>query len=531
MAAELITLNPDQHQISFVPKLTTDLPFFNLTSKRKDIPRVIKYQATDEEGRTIHWEVHQNTSKEIGPPGVEAHLVWVLLVKPCIDAHRTPGGRIPDVIPLGGIRECLRKVGWTAGGRQARRLIRVLTQISFAGCIADLWLPTGTADDSGNDKYLHIQGRFSKMEVYKIGERHISPDDPTMTQYDFDLDDSVYIKLAALEVKLQEAQDQRPQDNQYLFSVGPASRRWYELMSAKIFGVVKNKGVFCEIRYSWYIQHHHTLKRLYHRFRVVEQMNRVVQDHLDSGYLNRVEYRAIKEPDQEIDYIIRYYPGIGATDSILRIRHHLSGKRSKTKPTQLARDAADVGEWPVSSDKEVAAAPAAWALITERQAQDEQLLTQLFRQFGITLVRAFDLINNDRTATAKQLEYWPHRNIQIKAGLAGWMIAAIERNYAPPPGFAEAIQRQKEVAAAEFRLALIASCSFCDKHGFIQIETPGSGHRTVRICTHNPTIERPDLPGHDKLNKGATRQNAKNGLQRDGKTTDEENSARPVSTP
>jgi hypothetical protein len=491
MAAELITLNPDQHQISFVPKLTTDLPFFNLTSKRKDIPRVIKYQATDEEGRTIHWEVHQNTSKEIGPPGVEAHLVWVLLVKPCIDAHRTAGGRIPDVILLGGIRECLRKVGWTAGGRQARRLIRVLTQISFAGCIADLWLPTGVADDVGNDKYLHIQGRFSKMEVYKIGERHVSPDDPTMAQYDFDLDDSVYIKLAALEVKLQEAQDQRPQDNQYLFSVGPAARRWYELMAAKIFGVVKNKGSFCEIRYSWYIQHHHTLKRLYHRFRVVEQMNRVVRDHIDSGYLRSVEYRAIKEPDQEIDYIIRYYPGEGATDSIVRIQGHLSSNRSKRRSAQKDQLSAKIGEWTTPPRKKILV-EIPQTLITESQAQEEQLTIRLFRQFGITPLKALHLVHNNRGATVKQLEYWPHRNVQIKGGLAGWMIAAIERNYPPSPGFAEAQRRQTEAAAAEARLEAIATCSFCNGRGFIEVESTGpDGHGTVRLCTHNPNIENP----------------------------------------
>ena len=70
-------------------------------------------------------------------------------------------------------------------------------------------------------------------------------------------------------------------------------------MAAKIFGVVTNNGQFCEIRYSWYIKHHHTLKRQYQRFRVVEQMNRVVKDHIESGYLGKVEYRVVKEPDRD----------------------------------------------------------------------------------------------------------------------------------------------------------------------------------------------------------------------------------------
>src|SRR5712692_325803 len=296
MAFELIPLNPDQHTITFVPKLTTELPFFNLTSRRRrrDIPKVIKYHGRDAAGRPINWEVYQDTSKEIGAPAVEAHEVWYLLVKPSIDSQRLPNATIPEIIPLGGIRECLRKVGWTAGGYQARELIKALTQISFAGCVADLWLPTGERDYDGRERFLQIKGRFSRMSVYAIGEHHLTEEELAKSKFEFDLEDVLYIRLDTLEAKLQQLQDRRILDNQYLFSVSPIARRWYELMAAKIFGVVSNNGQFCEIRYSWYIKHHHTLKRYYERFRVVQQMKRVVHDHVESGYLNSVEYRAIK---------------------------------------------------------------------------------------------------------------------------------------------------------------------------------------------------------------------------------------------
>jgi hypothetical protein len=53
---------------------------------------------------------------------------------------------------------------------------------------------------------------------------------------------------------MQKHQGQRPIDNEYLFSVSPSARRWYELLAPKIFGVVENKRNsqegFCEIRYS-----------------------------------------------------------------------------------------------------------------------------------------------------------------------------------------------------------------------------------------------------------------------------------------
>ena len=185
MAVELIPLTPEQHALTFVPKLSTELPFFNLTSKRKDIPKVIKYQGKDTAGRPIRWEVYQDTSKEIGAPAVEAHEVWYLLVKPSIDSQRLPNGRIPEIIPLGGMRECLRKVGWTTGGHQAHELIKALTQISFAGCVADLWLPTGERDQEGKERFLQIKGRFSRMSVYAIGEHHLTEEELAQKQIRF----------------------------------------------------------------------------------------------------------------------------------------------------------------------------------------------------------------------------------------------------------------------------------------------------------------------------------------------------------
>jgi len=301
MAFELLPLKPEQHTITFVPKLSLELPFFNLTFRKKDTPHVIKYSGRDDAGHPIRWEVYQDTSSEIGPPAVQAHEVWYLLVKPSIDSQRRVDGTLPEIVPLGGIRECLRKVGWSAGGFQARELIKALTQIAFAGCVADLWVPTGDKDRTGRERFLQIKGRFSRMSIYAIGEHHLTEEELAQSKFDFDLEDVLYIRLDPLETKLQQLENRRVLDNQYLFSLSPTARRWYELMAAKIFGVVKNNGTFCEIRYSWYVQHHHTLKRYSEHKRVRFQMDRVIRDHLASGYIKKAEYRAVKEPDQEID--------------------------------------------------------------------------------------------------------------------------------------------------------------------------------------------------------------------------------------
>ena len=490
MSFELVPLKPDQHSITFVPKLSTELPFFNLTSRRKDIPKVIKYLGRDTAGRPIRWEVYQDTSKDIGAPAVEAHEVWYLLVKPSIDSQRQPNGKIPEIIPLGGMRECLRKVGWTIGGHQARELIKALTQISFAGCVADLWVPTGERDAEGKERFLQIKGRFSRMSVYAIGEHHLTEEELASKQFEFDLEDVLYIRLDPLEAKIQQLQDQRIFDNEYLFSVGPAARRWYELMAAKIFGVVKNKGQFCEIRYSWYIQHHHTLKRYYEHKRVRFQMDRLVKDHLNRDYIRSVEYRAVKEPEQEIDYIIRYYPGEGAKESIARIQGHIHRKRTKQKlaaqnPAESQPQAAEKG----SEDKAPQPAEAvALALITAEDAENQQLITQLVTEFGIAATKALELVKGRREVVILQLEAWPFRDAKPR-NRAGWMIDAIEGNYALPLPYLQEKQKQKERDQLAAKQAKIALCTFCDHTGFRRVKSDRYPDGAMKKCTHDPAIE------------------------------------------
>ncbi len=53
----------------------------------------------------------------------------------------------------------------------------------------------------------------------------------------------------------------------------------------------------------------------------------------DWGQSSKVEYRAVNEPVEEIDYVIRYYPGPGAADSITRIQGQIQkGKTQRSIP-------------------------------------------------------------------------------------------------------------------------------------------------------------------------------------------------------
>lgn len=477
---ELIPLKPDQHLLTFVPKLTAELPFFNLTTYQRNLPTVIKFKGVDNAGHPINWEVYQNTNAEIGTPRADAHRAWYQLVKPAADECRRANGIIPQIIPLGRIRECLRKIGWTAGGHQERKLIRSLNQIGAAWCVADLWIPTSDVDDYGRPKYVQVKGRFSRLSVYAIGERHVTEDELVNLTFNFDLDDVLYIKLDPLEATMQQAPDQRIYDNEYWFSVAPAARRWYELMAPKIFGTIKNNASFCEIRYSWYIAHHHTLKRFYERRRVVEQMNRLIADHLESHYVEKVEYRAIKEMDQEIDYIIRYYPGPGAEESNDRIQTYIRDKRSRRKLRAVPR-ALKQG----SQEADVPLRSSALSVIT---TDYHELVSQLMTNFGISPLKACELVVRRKEAVSLQLEAWPFRGTAPR-NPAGWLIQAIENNYDLPTSYLEEKERSEQRLLRDARKKAIGACRICDDNGYRRLKAPGDFHGRMRSCTHDPHIE------------------------------------------
>jgi hypothetical protein len=481
MTQSLEPLKPNQHPVTPLPKFTTELPFFYLTKRKDHLTQAIDFQGIDPEDRPIRWRVTPHLS--IGAPGIEAHEVWVRLIKPALDAERERMlGKLPNIIPLGSIRECLRILGWAIGGWESRRLMKCIRQIGSAWCEADFWMPTMGRDEEGRVLYRHIKGEFSRISIYSIGSKHVTDEDlkDGKVSFNFDLEDTVYLLLHPNEVEMQKNQGQRPIDNEYLFSVSPASRRWYELLAPKLFGVVENrKGQqegYCEIRYSWYVKRHHTLKRHTQRYRVVEQMNDLIKDHTAFGYVAKVEYRAIKEPGQEIDYIIRYYPGDGARKSINRIRSY---RPRNKKPAQQ--------ELPISKEEQSRLPLAATS--SETAPEVDSLVTRLMNKppagFGVSEAKARELVKTNRKRVEEQIAAYPYREHQKSSNPAGWLIKAIENDYGLPPAYLEEKARTEELERSGVKRVALEACTLCDSSGLRYL----SGNRGVKKCTHDPEVE------------------------------------------
>jgi hypothetical protein len=120
--------------------------------------------------------------------------------------------------------------------------------------------------------------------------------------------------------------------------------------------------------------------------------------------------------------------------------------------------------------------------------EDEHLIGRLIVEFGITTGKAFELVSLNREAVKLQLETWPYRNAAPQ-NKAGWMVEAIEKNYAAPLDFLQDKQKEKERETLEATQAVTRACTICDSTGFRRVRSDKYPSGAMKKCTHDPAIE------------------------------------------
>ncbi|MGH8709798.1 MAG: hypothetical protein ACREVA_00495 [Burkholderiales bacterium] len=408
-------------QVTLSPAEMNEYPFFCLSRKPVHLKRDIEWRRVDDEGRQFTWKVKPNSD---GLPGEAAWEIWLTIIQPLL--HASQPLRHGLLIPLGGVRHCLRVLGWTISGANARVLTRALSQVAGATIEFDLWLPLPHPKPEG-ENFRRVRGRGPRILFYSIGEYQVSEAELQSGElaYDYDLNDVISIRVA-LEADLQQNVQYRPLDQVYVRSVSPSARRWYELTAGSVFGAVShpNSRGYFDTRYSWYVSRHHTLEAQTGLRRIKMQMEKITKDHLKSGYLRKVEYFETAEGD---DVIIRYFPGAGAKRSINRVKSLLSGRRGLIS----------VGDEPV--DPATAPPP---------DSEAEALILKLISEYGLIEKIARRLIEENAEEARKQVEAYPYRKAKPD-NPAAFLVQSIREKWPLPEKYLAAQARKANETTAQ----------------------------------------------------------------------------------
>ena len=92
-------------------------------------------------------------------------------------------------------------------------------------------------------------------------------------------------------------------------------------------------------------------------------------------------------------------------------------------------------------------------------------MIELILRFGIHANKAYGLVMSRSKAVQFQLEVWRFREVNPR-NRAGWMIQAIENNYAAPSTYVEDRKKQADQEAIAAARTTIRECVLCDSTGF-----------------------------------------------------------------
>jgi hypothetical protein len=90
----------------------------------------------------------------------------------------------------------------------------------------------------------------------------------------------------------------------------------------------------------------------------------------------------------------------------------------------------------------------------------------------------------------EQIAALPYREpSQGKKNGAGWLIAAIERNYALPAAYLEEQEKRRQAVKAEERGSTVARCPLCDENGWRRIKSEQHPLGAMKRCSHDAGAE------------------------------------------
>ena len=242
-----------------------------------------------------------------GRPGPFAHRVHR-----AIEQLVTEKG-LPATNPICfSIHNLCRRMGIAAGGTEYRNVKQALTAIR------------GTQLQSKGMFYSKAQSRYID-EVFSLYDRIIFTGerlaDGTLTEKNLLFLGTWYLEsLNSLYVK--------PLDYGYYLKLHtPISRRLYELLGVKFYGVIGNPEPLIRYRYST-LCHLLPVKRYYYRSRLTQQLDAAHKELTQSGFIKTPQVIGIPH---KRDWYLIYRPGEKATQEIRRTNSKRKDKKQERK--------------------------------------------------------------------------------------------------------------------------------------------------------------------------------------------------------
>jgi hypothetical protein len=233
------------------------------------------------------WEV--SYSDRYGQARQMAYKLDTIFINRRIDEEGKP---LPRIIRLGSLRDICKALDLEGSGDSINRIKKALRQNAFTGITAKF---TYRAKDGSEQE---VDASDTRYGVVFTGER--LPNGQKA--------DGVYIILHDFYLEILNNAPIRPLDYDYLKNLTPASQRFYEIISYRIYAALKYKHPHAKISYSDYCTFSAQQRYLdYDHFK--KQMYKVHRPHLQSGYLSKTRYEETTDCDGNIDWMMYYTPG------------------------------------------------------------------------------------------------------------------------------------------------------------------------------------------------------------------------------
>jgi hypothetical protein len=258
------------------------LPIHNLAKRGKVDIHIVKKNARGE--LSLHWDI--SYSEKYGDARQLAYRLDTLVINRRIHEYGRP---VPKAIYLGSLRSIAQELGLK---RDTNKIKKALLQNAFTGISAYLHY---TAADGTKKK---LQGAFTRYEVWFYGDEF--PDGSKS--------DAVYIVFHDRYREVLNSAEIRPLDYEYIKTLAPASHRFYELVSYKIYAAIKHQLAEAKMLYSEFCTFA-PQQRYYAYDQVKKQMYKVHRSHLKSSYIQKMRAEATTDNDGRPDWILYYIPG------------------------------------------------------------------------------------------------------------------------------------------------------------------------------------------------------------------------------